>query len=116
MPIESADTFIERYQEKLTKIRLGDLVAVDLSATDEDGVISLDKIESHEQGKGHAKCAMRVLISIADDLEYEIKLVPRPLDEETDQDRLVNWYKRCGFISVDDGKAMVRKAQWGCNG
>jgi hypothetical protein len=116
MAIESADSFIERYQATLSMIRLSDRVAVDLSATDKAGVISLDKIESHEQGKGHAKCAMRVLVSIADDFEYEIKLIPNPLDENTDKDRLVNWYKRFGFASIDDGKSMVRKAQWGRNG
>jgi len=113
MQTESADLFIERLQTTLSKIRLSDLVAVDLSATDQEGVIALDKIQTQEHGKGHAKCAMRVLTSIADDLEYEIKLFPRPLDEETDKDRLVNWYKRWGFVSVDNGEAMVRKAQWG---
>jgi hypothetical protein len=115
MQTESADQFIERLQTTLSKIRLSDLVAVDLSATGEEGVITLDKIQTQEHGKGHAKCAMRVLTSIADDLEYEIKLIPRPLDEETDQDRLVNWYKRWGFVSVENGEAMVRKVQWGSN-
>jgi hypothetical protein len=116
MAVESAESFIERVQTTLVRIRLGNLVAVELSATAQDGVISLDKIASHTPGQGHGKCAMRVLVSLADDFEYQITLIPHPLDDATDQDRLVSWFKRCGFVAVGDGKSMLREPQWGRNG
>lgn len=58
---------------------------------------------------------MRVLVSIADDLEYQIVANPLPLDEATDKERLVNWFKRCGFAVVGDGGSMLREPQWGRN-
>lgn len=113
MAIESVDEFIERLQTTLARIRLGDLVTIELSATDKDGEISLDKIEAQTPGQGQGKSAMRVLVTIADDLEYRIVANPQPLDEATDKERLVNWFKRCGFAAVGDGGAMLRKPQWG---
>lgn len=116
MAVESVDAFVERLQTTLARIRLGDLVAVDVSGTDQDDVISLDRIEAQTPGQGHGKCAMRVLVSLADDLEYQITLIPQPLDDATDKDRLANWFKRCGFVPAGDGKSMLRKPQWGRNG
>jgi hypothetical protein len=116
MAVESVDEFIERLQTTLARIRLGDLVTIELSATDKDGEISLDKIEAQTPGQGHGKYAMRVLVSLADDFEYQIVAKPLPLDEATDPVRLVNWFKRCGFAAVGDGGAMVREPQWGSGG
>lgn len=116
MEFEPVDAFIERFHTTLTRIRLADLVAVELSATGQEGVISLDKIESEDPGKGHAKCALRALVSIADDLEYEIRLTPDPLNPGTDRERLTNWFKRFNFAATSDGTAMQRKVMWGRNG
>jgi hypothetical protein len=116
MATESADSFIERYHTTLTKIRLSERVNVELSAADGGSAISLDKIESHEPGKGHAKFAMKALMSIADDMEFDVKVVPTPLDESTDKERLVKWYERCGFTPAGDGKTLVRKVLWSRNG
>ena len=116
MAVESVDAFIERLQTTLARIRLGDLVTIELSATDKDGEISLDKIEAQTPGQGQGKSAMRVLVTIADDLEYQIVANPQPLDEATDRERLVNWFKRCGFAAVGEGESMLRKPQWGRKG
>jgi|GEM_PF-5338714 len=115
MEFESAETFIERYNTTLARIRLSDLVTVELSPTPQQGVIALDSVTSSDRGKGFAKCAMKALLSIADDLEFDILTVPQGQDTDFDQARLNKWLTRAGFEAESDGKTMRRKVLWSRN-
>ena len=112
MEHQSAEAFKERYEATLARIRLNKLVRVELSTIGQDGVVALHSIVSADKGKGHAKCAMRALMSMADDLEFDVVTVPRALDEATDLARLVAWFKRIGFEVDASGKTMRRKVMW----
>jgi hypothetical protein len=109
MTKESATTFIERYQTKLIAAKMDDFVTVTLSSV-HDGIVSLDKIKSHRLGKGYAKCALGMLLLLADECAYDIRLIPHPLDETTDEERLVKWYQALGFAFMEDGEVMQRRA------
>jgi hypothetical protein len=109
MTKESAAEFIETYQSKLVAAKMDDFVTVELSSVQER-VVSLDKIKSHRLGKGYAKCALGMLLLLADEFGYDIKLIPHPLDETTDETRLVKWYQALGFVFTNDGEVMERRA------
>jgi hypothetical protein len=107
MVYESSASFIERYRTKLTEAKMDGFVTVELSSA-QDGVVSLDTIKSHRLGKGYAKTALAYLILQADEFEYEITLIPHPLDETTDKERLLKWYTALGFVVENDGEVMRR--------
>lgn len=109
MTTVSAAAFIERYQAKLVAAKMDDFVTVELSPVQE-GIISLDKIKSRRLGKGYAKCALGILLLLADEFEYDIRLIPHPLDETTDEARLVKWYQALGFAFADGEEVMERRA------
>ena len=115
MEFESAEAFIERVNTTLARIRLADLVTVELSATAQPGVIALDSVATEERGKGYAKCAMKALMVIADDLEFDIVTVPQARGEGIDRDRLIKWLTRAGFEAEIDGKTWRRKVLWSSN-
>ena len=115
MEFESAEAFIERVNTTLARIRLADLVTVGLSATAQPGVIVLDSVATEDRGKGYAKCAMKALMSIADDLEFDIVTILQSLDEDMDQSRLIKWLTRAGFEAEADGKTWRRKVLWSSN-
>ena len=110
MQTVSATSFIEFYQQKLIEGKLDGFVTVILSST-ADGMVSLDKIKSHHLGRGYAKCALATLLLLADEYEYAIRLIPHPLDEMTNKDRLVRWYEAYGFTHVGVDDMMVRPAK-----
>jgi hypothetical protein len=110
MPTESGASFIAHYQTKLIEGKLDAFVTVILSST-VDGAVSLDTIKSHHLGRGYAKCALATLLLLADEYEYEIRLVPHPLDEMTNRDRLVRWYEAYGFVHLGTNDVMVRPAK-----
>jgi hypothetical protein len=107
MVYESGTSFIERYRTKLTEAKMDGFVTVELSSP-QDGVVSLDTIKSHRLGKGYAKTALAYLILLADEFEYEITLIPHPLDETTNKERLLKWYTALGFVTENDGEVMRR--------
>jgi hypothetical protein len=109
MTQETAATFIERYRIKLTDAKMDDFVTVELSQVKE-GLVKLDKIKSRRLGKGYAKCALGILILLADEYGVDVTLVPHPLDETTDKDRLVKWYQALGFTFAGGGDVMERRA------
>lgn len=115
MEFESVDTFKERFATTLTRIRLDKLVRVELSDVGQDGVVALHSITSTDRGKGHARCAMKTLMSMADDVEFDIVVMPRALDETTDLERLTAWFLRAGFEAEASGKTMRRKVLWDRN-
>jgi hypothetical protein len=107
MIYESSASFIERYRMKLTEAKMDGFVTVEISSA-QDGVVSLDTIKSHRLGKGYAKTALAYLILLADEFEYEITLIPHPLDETTNKERLLKWYAALGFVVENDGEVMRR--------
>jgi hypothetical protein len=112
---ESAETFIERVYTTLARIRLGELVTFELSETAQPQVIALDLVETADRGKGYARCAMKALLSIADDLEFDIVTIPQAREADIDQGRLIKWLTRAGFEAEADGKTWRRKVLWSSN-
>nr|WP_228128165.1 GNAT family N-acetyltransferase [Acinetobacter beijerinckii] len=55
-----------------------------------------------------------LLLSYAESKVYElkcryIKLKPYPLDEKTDKDRLIAWYKKNGYFQSSDVEEVMKK-------
>ena len=74
-------------------------------------VIHLSNIYIHEefQNQGYATEIMKILTEFSDDTGYIIKLSVRVMDSETwDLEQLVNFYKKFGFIVLEDHPVIVR--------
>ena len=93
---DTIDAIIEELGDRLVECKLSRVVAIDISL---DGrTIILDRIESFERGKGHADRALKVLIELCNECQRDLTLIVRPLNAETSERRLEEWYLTNGFI------------------
>jgi len=104
---DSPESVIEEFQTRLEQAGLSKYVEVELSR--KNGGISLDRICSKERGKGYFKQAMEILASLCDESCKDIELIPRPLDDNTCQERLEGGYARLGFVKVPGGDSVMRR-------
>ncbi len=94
---DTSEAMREELIERLAQAGLTDLADVDI--TDDNGVISLDRICSKIKGARNAEKALCILLSLVDECERAIKVIPHPLSSGVSVERLERWYVRHGFVS-----------------
>lgn len=74
------------------------IVRFALHRKDKDTVL-LSSLEVTDRGKGFARDFMEDLTDRADEYGVTIHIIPAPMDEETDKERLLDFYSRYNFRS-----------------
>jgi len=113
--IISPEAFIEEFEERRENAAIPSCIQVDLTPGKIPNAIVLDRIENTSdkaRGNGHSKRALNILVSLADEHSYSIKLTVHGLNEITDEERLAKWYLGEGFVcdepSENGERALIR--------
>lgn len=98
---------LDEAREKLVKTFKFGAASVDLKSRTSDAW-TLTNLNSGSRGKGEAKEVMKLAIAYADESKMDLVLHAVP-DDDTDTDRLIDFYKGFGFVKTGGFNQMTRK-------